>query len=290
MKRTMLIRGFWARFFIGLVFLTVLGANPGPVNIAPTLPIQPSSTVRVDRNGVSAGEIVIQGVVNKNGACNIGPFEVSSSSPNDGKNRWLAITINPRCQAIVAAKWDGALAEGPSVVTAPLMRLLTKLSNPIPEEPQPNMLNAYSVLSANFISGATRTSSQQIYMYGYGGAGDKLTKKNGSLTWIYDGLQAQITSQSGTCQGSNHGSWSWVVDYCATIALQSGPAATVFRTGQGNYHCSPTGQLPCSLGGGYYHSLYDHEEGQKSGSSTCTYSSSGTIVLGIGQTILQGCN
>lgn len=82
------------------------------------------------------------------------------------------------------------------------------------------------------------------------------------------------------------------MDSCVLNSVNNGPSSVVWRTGQGDYYCSPTDTFPCSVSNpdGYYHSLYDREDGHVDGTSHCTYWYTGEIVLNVGREILQGCS
>lgn len=161
-------------------------------------------------------------------------------------------------------------------------------SHSFPEQSQLNLPNR-AAPSPDALS-ACKTSSVHIYMYGYGGTWDQLTHKYANISFCYTGSTATLSSHGGSCSGSDHGLWRWKVDGCYFTRVVWGQAAVVWREGRGDYHCDPTNVLPCSLGGGYYHSLYDTVSGYASGSSSCISSYSGTILAGVNKEYLVGCS
>lgn len=180
---------------------------------------------------------------------------------------------------------------GPSAIVEPLIELLKEQSIPIPEETNLKSIGSSDIKSSTMTPSSTKTSEQLVYMYGYGGTADKLTKKTGKLTFTYNGSSATITSQSGTCQGSKILTWQWVVDGCFNTDIEYGPADIVFREGRGDYLCKPQDSFPCDTSepNGYYHKLFDNEDGHKDGVSHCVFWYNGTIVSGVKHQILQGC-
>lgn len=199
--------------------------------------------------------------------------------------------LNTECQVVVNAKWEGALDAGPEDVIEQLHKLLTTQTSLVYEETESSLANENGASTVLLTSGI-KTSEQHVWMYGYGGTWDQLTHKKGKMTFSYNGSTATITSESGTCQGSSHGSWSWVVDGCVRDVYEPGPASVVRRGGRGDYHCTPASSFPCNLSNpdGYYHSLYETEYGYSNGSSICYLGSGGNIVAGVTRQILQGCN
>jgi len=176
-------------------------------------------------------------------------------------------------------------------VIEPLLKVLSNMTYPVPEKSSLDSMSKHGVLEQ--VTLATKTSEQHVFMYGYGGTWDKLTHKYGRLTFSYDGQSAAISSQSGSCQGSKPLPWyEWVVDQCVLESVNYGPSGVVWRTGRGDYHCDPSGTFPCSLSDpdGYYHNLYDREDGHSDGTSHCSYWWSGTIAAGVSTEILQGCS
>lgn len=253
-------------------------------------PVQSTDVLEVNREELSVGEIIMEGAFLKDGSCYISPFRVQTTSISSS-SIWLGILLDEQCRVVVNAIWEGSLESGPPDVIKPLLQFLTTETTPLQESSRSD--NSITLGGSSLASPlASKTSEQHVYMYGYGGTADQLTHKRGKLTFSYNGVSATLTSESGTCQGSNHGSWSWVVDSCLRISYVPGPATTVLREGQGDYHCSPAGSFPCNLSNpdGYYHSLVDEEDGHANGISHCYFSYSGNIVAGVKRQIVQGCN
>lgn len=249
--------------------------------------------IHINREDVNVGDIVGQGIRNTDGDCGFGVIEMASTTINDGNTRWLGILLNAECQVVVNAKWEGVLDAGPKDVIEQLRKLLVAQTSLVYEETELPLANINVNGTPNILlTSGTKTSEQHVWMYGYGGSWDQLTHKNGKMTFSYTGSTATIISESGTCQGSSPGTWSWVVDGCVRDVYEPGPAAVVRRGGRGDYHCSPASSFPCNLSNpdGYYHSLYETEYGYSNGSSVCYLGSGGNIVAGVTNQILQGCN
>jgi len=276
---------------IGLVFVMAIGvvSVSGDTGGLPDVDVSPpQNEVRGDE--LVVGDIVAEGVRTKDGTCDFDVIKVKTTAPDDGKTRWLGILLDTECRAVVNAKWEGSLETGPQDVVEPLLGVLPAASEPVPESPQPGLANNDDISTPGVR--ATKTSEQHVFMYGYGGKWDKLTHKYGRLTFSYNGQSATIISQYGSCQGSSPFPWySWDVDGCYTISVYYGPGSVVWRTGRGDYHCDPAGTFPCNLSNpdGYYHRLYDDEDGYANGTSHCTYWWSGNIASGVSTEILQGC-
>jgi hypothetical protein len=185
--------------------------------------------------------------------------------------------------------WDGQLDEGPTDAVDPLRRLLAQQSAEVPETLSSETSMPDELFNAPLSSGS-KTSQQHVWMYGYGGSRDQLTHKWGTLTFNWNGSTATLTSETGSCNGSDPVNWHWVVDGCVRDFYVPGPASTVGRGGQGDYHCSPVTQFPCNTGSGYYHSLYGYEYGYSNGTSACVYNISGIYVGGVSRQILSGCS
>ncbi len=243
----------------------------------------------IDGNDLSEGDLAVSGRKVNGTQCQFEEFAVSTTPLGDGSITWLGLRLDENCNLIVGAKWIGLLEDGPAEVVDPLFALLPNATEPAREAPISES-NFTSLVS--YRQQTCKTSNQYIYMYGLAGSGDKLTHKWGSLTFCYNGTTATISSHTGSCNGSQPFSWTWVLDGCVTTFVVPGPAATVYRAGRGDYHCSPISQFPCNASNpdGYFHNLQDTEYGNSNGSSTCVYSYGGVIVLGVGRDILQGCS
>jgi len=243
----------------------------------------------INSDALSIGDVAVSGEFTEDGQCIFEDITVKTDAIGDGNTKWFSLGLDDNCRLIVDAKWVGDLENGPAEIVNPLLELSKNETDVIEESAwaEGHQGTRFSVFLQS-----CKTSYQFVYMYGYGGQGDKLTKKWGTLTFCYTGSTATISSQSGSCQGSSIMWWTWVVDGCLTTNVVPGPASVVSRSGRGNYHCSPVAQAPCngSDPNGYYHNLRDTEYGYASGASTCSYGWEGSIVLGVGRQILQGCN
>lgn len=281
----------FTRFSVAMIFLAITSMmltwfsakNPSPVQAAP-LPKQ------INADNLSAGDVVITGV-QQNEECRFAPFEINTTVTANGDAQWVGVEINSKCQVVVKARWNGAFEHGPSEVVQPLRNLLALKSQSVPETPE-SLSMAPSLQSTSSLATTCKTSYQNVYMYGYGGSADRLTTKSGTLNYCYNGSSVWITSQNGGCSGSTLPTWRWVVDRCRTISTNYGPTSSyVYRNGDGNYHCSPTNVFPCNIPNpdGYYHTLSDGESAYPNGTSYCSYGYGGSIVLGVGRQILQGC-
>jgi len=251
----------------------------------------PTSLDRIEVSGdaIQVGDLVVKGMRHRDNTCTLPDFRVGTSSSSNESTEWVAMQITEQCEIVVTARWEGSLTEGPAQVIDSLLALMPGLLEPISEKNQSEVTSHMGALAT---ASGTKTSEQHIYMWGGDGPPDQLTHKYGKLKFSYNGTSAWINSQSGSCNGSTPASWSWVVDSCTTVHVQSGPASTVSRVGNGSYHCSPAGGFPCNLSNpdGFYHTLLDEEDGYANGSSTCYFSFSGIIVIGVSQQILQGCS
>jgi len=286
------IRARFAILLVVLVFVFTTGLTT-PDNQLQSSPLLRVFSQQEEINGdeVEVGDIIAIGVRGEDGTCDFDTIEVRTTAPGQNETQWLGIILDPRCQAVVNAKWSGSVDNGPQEIVNPLMELLPTASQLILEKSHTDTQNEGGASVAG--DRATKTSEQHVFMYGYGGTWDKLTHKYGKITFSYNGQSATIISQTGSCQGSKPFSWyEWVVDGCYLTSVNYGPSTVVWRTGRGNYHCDPSGSFPCNLSNpdGYYHSLYDDEDGHASGKSYCTFWWSGNIVAGARKQILQGCN
>jgi hypothetical protein len=271
----------WVKYLAVLVLLLTLGFGVG---VTRTFAEPPDPQGEVDGDKVSVGDTVALAARQGND-CEFASTKVRTTVSKDGKPRWLAIQVDENCEARVNAKWEGALTDGPHDVTDPLIRKLSMTSPGVLEKLKSSMTSVAPSSALN----SYKVSQQYVWMYGYGGTGDVLTQQDGAIGWSYDGTWATLNSHPYNCVGSPEPYWRWVVDWCGETDIQYGPASQVWHTVRGNYHCDPANQLPCSLGSGYYHSLYNAEYGRGDGSSACYFWYSGTIVAGETRQIIQGC-
>lgn len=271
--------------FLSLVLVLI-------VTIA-AVPLQPSFSNEINGDHLVVGSIVARGIRGTNGGCDFGDIKVRTTAPAQGQTQWLGIVLDAQCRAVVNAKWVGAMENGPQSVIKPLLGLLPWQSPPVAQEVKLDQVNMQAVSTSSALATAYKTSEQHVYMYGYGGQGDKLTHKRGSLRFSYDGQSATMISYASVCYGSQPFPWySWVVDACLITGVNFGPGSWVGGQSRGDYHCDPSWVPPCfTLGqAGYYHSLYDLEDGYPDGRSSCIFGWFGNIVFDVYHEILQGCS
>lgn len=280
--------------FLSLALLIGVGAIHVAANdghaVTPLDSFPASGPVGEDQ--LTVGEVLAVGKRTEDGHCEMGPIEASTTAPGDGSTRWLAIRLDEqRCEAVVDAEWRGSLEKGPARIVGPLLRLLATASPPVPvrvEEGQSSTVPGGTAIQDVVF----KNSEHQVYMYGYGGEADKLTRLQSWIKFMYDGSQAQINDEGGWCQGSKPFPWyEWVVDSCWGQVYE-GPASRVYFEQHGDYHCDPRGTAPCngSDPDGYDHTLHSLIDGKADGASHCYLDYSGEIVLNVDHTILQGCN
>lgn len=192
MKRYVVL--FLALLLIGLPPLSAHADEEQPNDFALVLPMQ--SSIVINGDNLVVGDIVVVGIPKADGDCEFGSIKVRTTAPEYDRTRWLGIVFDAKqCRAVVNAKWEGALEEGPQQLVKPLTSLLST-SMPIQETFPHNLeherTSPYGVM-------ATKTGEQHVFMYGYGGTWDKLTHKYGRITFSYNGQSATISSQSGSC-------------------------------------------------------------------------------------------
>lgn len=272
--------------------------------VAPAALLDDSSGGIVEREQIQVGDTIARGELSESG-CRLPAFGIRAEIlPGDGVEKWTAVRVEPDCSVVVTGKWDGDLSDGPQdlrVIDAISIREILGggKSDPVDEGTAPEgtsnstKSDGYVPESGGGVSiQACETSYQHVFNYGYGGTWDSLTHKNGQLDFCYTGTTVSMTSQWGNCEGSSPAWWyDWVVDGC-WLDSYSTASYEVWRTGKGSYHCSPPGTSPCSISSpdGYYHSLFENEDGHPDGVSHCTYWSSGQTTAGVSNEILQGCS
>lgn len=248
---------------------------------------------------LSVGDLVVVGRPSSNSVCDFSdPVTITTSVPSDGPARWLGLTIDDQCRAVVSAKWNGEMSDGPAQVVDPLMSLTRTESEPViaqgsTAEPSESVETSEDGGVGTAASFCNRTSEQHVYMYGYAGHWDQLTHLQGRMKFCWDNTKAWVSSHWGGCWGSDPpGGWQWLVDGCWRTKLISGPAWRVQVHHRGDYHCSPPNSWPCDISdpNGYYHYLYSEIWGDGDGTSTCLWTWSGRIAGGVGQNIVQGCH
>ena len=243
-----------------------------------------------DLNTPAVGHVVAEGFRTSPDACLFESVEPLPLAAN-GEMEWIAIAVDDGCTASVAARWEGSLADAPFDLNQvplesdePSGRTTTEAA---PTTPAP--------VQSGAVASGCKTSEGVTYMYGFGGTLDKLTNKGGRLSFCWNGTVAWMQSQSGSCWGSDPpGGWYWKVDLCYTSTSSGSPypGQPVWRTGTGNFHCTPATSWPCDLSNptGYYHWLKDSETGYPNGFSICGFDWGGQVVQGVGAYVVQGCS
>lgn len=212
-------------------------------------------------------------------------------STNVGPNEppeWLALSIDAGCRMTVTERWRGAFADGPASTIDPLSDLLRQSGIEVPPAAEKD---AMPQDDSALLASTSKTSEHLVYMFGYGWTVDRLTN-TGRITFCWNGSVAWKTTQGGGCAGSNIGlGWWWSVDACSYVSNVNGPAYTVTREVRGNYHCNPVSAWPCNIGNpdGYYHWLRDRETGRYDGFSGCGFAFGDNVVVGVGDSVVQGC-
>lgn len=267
----------WVAVFSLSALVAPLGGAPGSGPPGP-----------VDANAAEIGDVVATGSPIE-GGCDFSGVQVRTEMQPADATRWVSIAFLPSCDAVVTSKWQGAFSAGPPGLVGGLGAALLAADSPlVPEEGAPTQGGSID---------ACETSYQHVFMYGYGGWYDSLTHKNGNINFCYNGSTATLSSHWGNCQGSDPpGGHYWTVDSCVLNSVGWGPGSVVWRTGTGSYHCQDPNAFPCNISepNGYYHSLWDDEDGHSNGVSHCTYGWSGQVIYTgtqahIGREILQGC-
>lgn len=280
-----------SRVLLGtFIFLNMSAAVPVTLpNAQPSPPPVPDNVkpdkVMVDLNKAKVGDVVAQGVVDAEGNCDIDQFEFQHEAPGDGETSWTAIDIVANCRMILAAKWKGLFKDGPK-----------KIVNPEPGVELTASLDELQIEEVfQTASSGSKTSKQEVFMYGGGGQSDKLTKVTADVTFSWDGTRAWVASGGKNCWGSRAfwPDWWWAANYCGAVYSSGTPSdPTAWYLAEGDFSCYPSSVIPCSLSNpdGYYHTLANYMTGDKNGKASCTYWYSGQIVLGVTRKIISGCN
>jgi hypothetical protein len=124
-------------------------------------------------------------------------------------------------------------------------------------------------------------AAQTVFMYGYGGLGDRLTTIYNEIYFTYTGSTASLQDLYFNCDAPGGGPWwHWVRDACQLDSQYWGPAWAVWSDTHGNYHCGAPGTFPCSASSpdGYYHSLFNSMEAHGNGGAYCHGSYTGQII------------
>ena len=244
-----------------------------------------SSADKIDVSTLSVGNIIAKGKRDTESNCVFDSnLTMYANIRDDNKTQWLAVEIDGQCQAIVYAKWNGQLEQGPLQFISP--REYTTVT-----------VNTPQVVTSAAVSGicghSSETNEQYIITYGYPGPFDELTRHTSRLTYCYDGVNAQTTALSSTCSAATWPpGYDWVVDECKITANNSGPSGSISGSTKGKFHCDAPTTFPCNLSNpdGYFHTINSTLTGNNNGISNCTWSWSGQVVRGPTRYIVQGCN
>lgn len=122
--------------------------------------------------------------------------------------------------------------------------------------------------SGNAVITSLKSISQDYWMYGYGGEWDKLTEDLSQMTFYYDGSTSSYSSGSGSC--IPHSSTGWSNTYCRAWPAPTSGDVTTYNV-RGDFEW---------INNLYQHTLWTTISGTKSGSTSCNYVYSGSIVSG----------
>jgi hypothetical protein len=247
------------------------------------------SSQTLDGDNLNVGDLVAQGSKLSDGTCGHSGVRIRTRAVK-GKTRTITVESDSQCTMVVTENSEtNTLPRSPAI-------------NPIPEHARSNsapsllpkfqnvMLepNNVSLVAGRHVRIATarfrRTVARQfafgqveneVFMYGFGGSGDKLTQKFGILGYEYTGSSVVVNYANGWCYipGNN----GWIINSCTFDLGDSGPGSLVFRQGSGNYHWDPFYWVPS-----YNHTLTDYEEAYDTGAGYCNLYFDGSIVLGVG--------
>ncbi|HEY9246645.1 MAG TPA: hypothetical protein VIO11_07365 [Candidatus Methanoperedens sp.] len=265
-----------------LILVSAITVSAGPVDT------KHEKGIKTD--DLSVGDIMAEGTPGAGDACYFNDVRFVTTAPHNGKTKWVSIKFDKQCRAVIKAKWEGALEDGPKDIIEPVLNFNKNKHSQIILEPQPLNTDGATIATAG-----TKTSQQRVYTYGIPGPLDVLTEQVGSITFSYDGTNAEKSSSWASFSGETWTSllgWKWVVDDSETTSSEWGPSSIVWTTHRGDYHCDPASYGPCTWSNpdGYYHSLYTDEDGHADGTSHCTFWKSGNVVQGPNRDILQGCS
>ena len=228
-------------------------------------PPVPNRLIDLDQSEV--GVIVADGVVDTAGNCDISQFKFKLAVPADGKTVWSAIEFKANCQVFLAGKWKGLLKDGPEIIV-----------NPEPGVQLTSSLDESQVDKevSQVTTSGTKTSKQEVFMYGGGGTGDKLTSVTADATFSWNGVQAWVTSAGKTCWGSSafYPNWWWDDNYCGSSYGSSTPSDPwAWFLAEGDFSCYPSWVFPCSASqpDGYYHTLANYITTNINGKADCSF-------------------
>jgi hypothetical protein len=265
-----------------------------PIIIGATRASPEQADIEIDLDTVSVGDVLeVGGVVtsadiSNQDRCSF-PQNVMmrTAAPVDDVTKWVILSFNDNCNAIINAKWKGDLTNSPLTLSNELSINAAEIQSTSTSESWSDEVVAASP-NVSF-----ETNEQYIITYGYPGPYDELTRHTERMTYTYDGKKAQISALGAYC---NAATWppgyDWVTDRCTITGKNSGPSSTISGSTSGSYHCDSPKSFPCNISNpdGYYHTLNSTIQGNNNGLSTCTFSMSGQIVRGPNRYIVQGCS
>lgn len=276
---------------IGVLLLSLV-ATPSTADERASNSQAEPEPVTVNREEVSEGDVVAQGTENGNG-CNLNMELITEAPPANDQTLWTALELNEQCEVVVRDKWEGdfedRLLDPPQDGEALIDLLPVYESEPIPGSDSWDESSGDPLMSTTS-TWSCKSSEHRVFTYGLGGRTyDKLTLLQGALRFCWNGSEARVANHEGSYGGANLRLWRWLFYNGRVTDFRSGPAITVYRRSEADYHCHPPGQRPCSYGNGYYHTLWERTTGWRDGNTTCTAGFHGTIVRGPYRETIQGC-
>ncbi len=245
--------------------------------------------------GLRVGDIVETGIPS-DGGCRFDPGNGLTLVADGSSPVWVVLVTTPECSVRVEAIWTGPLESGPAQFVDRLIRTREGSSEEAvgSETGDPSTRQSVPASDGTALSGGCtwETHKNEIYMYGFGGVFDKLTRLTGWIQACRDSLGSFVDgTYGGQCWASAGGwNWDWVIEKCVKYGFEL-RSWTVAGQQRGDYHCDPRGQWPCNLSSpdGYDHSLHASQRVYFSGTTYCTTDYSGQIVLGTFSYNVVGC-
>lgn len=129
--------------------------------------------------------------------CSVGNLRIQTSAT--GVWRWIGIKVEPqRCRAVVMAKWEGELSQGPVFIRRAIQETGERDGVKVEAEGPKSAPGA----AQDTLGWTYKTSEQRVFTYGYGGTRDKLTQLQHRLRFRYDGTRVMAISRWGQCWAS----------------------------------------------------------------------------------------
>ncbi|MEA3202575.1 MAG: hypothetical protein QOI63_241 [Thermoplasmata archaeon] len=227
----------------------------------------PSAPQYVDASHLQVGDIIATGT-SIDGACNFpGGFGLHIVGDAANPHQGFGLATDAGCNLVVQQ-----ISHQPTSITDVALPSVGNYQAESPGLPFTGRSTGNTDLGCPSGGGEVHG---YVWMWGYGGPDDRLTIKEGYMTFSY----AKCIAWGGDSRGYCHTreSW-WKIDGCHVVSQGSDPDK-VHREAHGDYHCY-LGSYPCSSPG-YYHTLADEEEGYPDGSYHCNPWYSGSIVSGV---------